>query len=105
MTLTKDPTILASFLTGILGFFGIVFGLVFRGQNRQIATNREAIGECVTDKQSIERFEHVTEKMGDFKEDITKLFDISTEQGKSLASIDTKLDLIVENSARRRSGD
>lgn len=102
--MSPEKEIIATGL-GILGFLGTVFGFVYRGQNKQIAAIREDVGERVTDKTSIERFKHVTDRMDDFKEDISKLFDISTEQGKISASMDTKLDLIVENSLKRRQGD
>jgi septation ring formation regulator EzrA len=108
MTIEKE--LIAS--SGILGFLGVVFGLVYRGQNKQIAIIREDVGECVTDKQSLERFKHVTDRMDDFKEDISKLYTISTEHGKSLASIDTNiahingaLQSIVRKSEERRKGD
>lgn len=96
-------------MTGLLGFLGTIFGFVYRGQNRQIAGIREDVKTCsknsVSDKTSLERFKHVTNRMDDFKEDISKLYGVSTEHGKSLASIDTKLDLIIENSKQRRKGD
>ena len=93
----------------IAGFLATLYAgaIVFihtsqRGRTKRLEENQQGY---VTDKTSIERFKHVTDRMDDFKEDISKLYGISTKQGISLASIDTKLDLIVENSARRRKGD
>ena len=105
MTPTKDATILASIVTSLLGLLGLVFGLVYRGQNRQIATNRKAIGECVTDKTSLERFAHVAETLKEVKEQTEKQWGAITDTGEKVAGMSAKLDLIVENSAQRRKGD
>lgn len=105
MSPEKDPTFLASLLTGLLGLLGVVFGFVYRGQNRQIATIRKDVDGCVTDKTSLERFGHVTETLKGVQEQTEKQWGAITDTGKEVAGMNAKLDLIIENSARRRQGD
>lgn len=90
--------------SAILGFLGTIFGFIYRGQNRQIASIRDDAKGFVTDKTSLERFKHVTEKMDDFKGEISKLWDVVTEARDSGNRCETILKVMAGNK-KKRQGD
>ena len=86
--------------TFIGGLLLLIFGIVARAHNRRIegieATQKGCPLTFVTDKVSLERFSHFSDRIDEIKADTEKQWTQLAENNKQIAALCTKMDIILE---------